>query len=735
MSTRQLRKLQKQREMEAKAAQESEGSDDGDASDEEIAPVVAKPRANLFAALGGGEEAEGETEEDDDAEESQGQGEGVKASDAHAEEPSAPAANRKNKHKKKKKKKKKNMNMNMKAKTTAPARDGEHSEDDEIDRAIKDLKIEPRPLESSAPGSASAYDDLLKVNLYHLKADHEMRNLFGRETIESINAEEEEQRRAGRRGAILQHADLETFLRAPPNARKLPEVSRRRNILIQGKEYWPMGTTGGLSMRELGKTPDGTGVEFAYAHDREYDGVQILFFERVQMGDPMGMVRLLVQFPYHVSTILQVSSVAKQDQNMALAAELCERALFSFGRVAPSSFKQALELGKARMDFRRPENRQFWLAGYHYIKSLTRKGTYRTALEWAKLLYALDRGDPYAMRHLIHVLAIRAHESSWLLDFLGQLDAQGGRDDTVYLLQSRVPATLQMGDADQARQHLVDGMQRVPWLYCALFRELNLDTPPSIWGVEAETRATMFWAKLYLYQAKDLWNSPQARALLQDVAKSIARVDAKPPPKDSVSIDVGVARLAYMDGQAPLLALVPQHILCQQPNYDFDPLPPAEEDNIFTAEGCRLPYLEQQNYGRREQGRLGEVVARMGELLDQGPVPELPDELADEILEQLRNGDLGGDWRGDGDDAGVPEPAPDEVPASSEDRGILRALVELFGFGRARGGGSVTEGEGGEEDENEEDSDEDSDDSEDSEDSEDGGYAEHVEQPGEQPGR
>lgn len=368
-----------------------------------------------------------------------------------------------------------------------------------------------------------------------------------------------------------------------------------------------------------------------------------------------------------------MSSVAKQDQNMALAAELCERALFSFGRVAPSSFKQSLELGMARMEFRRPENRQFWLAGYHYIKSLVRKGTYRTALEWAKLFYSLDRSDPYAMRHLIHFLAIRAHESKWLLDFLNQLDKEGRRDDTVYILQSRVLAMLQIGDEQQARQYLIEGMQRVPWLYCALFQALNVDTPPSVWGISCETEATEFWVKLYLYQSKDLWNIPQATRLLLDVAKSIDRVDAKSLPKDEHPIDLGVARMAYIDGQTSLLALVPRGMLEQQPNYEFDPLPPAEKDNIFTGEGCRLPWREQ----RQNPARLGGIIAQMEELLARRGPPPQEDE--DALMEQLRDGAFfGADGEAeDGDDVA-------EVPVSSEDRGMVAALIQMLGFGGAR---------------------------------------------------
>ncbi|QYS94183.1 hypothetical protein H0G86_001529 [Trichoderma simmonsii] len=655
MSTRQLRKLQKQRELEAKTVQEPEGSDD-DADDDEIAPVVAKPRANLFAALGG--EDEDEDEGDDNAHEDPEQ---ASAPEAPVEEPVAAATGRKNKKKKKK----------GKTKKAAPAPEAEQSEDDEIDRAIKELKIEQNPQAGSATSNAPTSQGLFKINLYNLKAINEMRNLFGRDTIESANAEEEEQRRGARHGIMQQQVDLETFLRGPPNARKLPEVSRRRNIFIQGREHWPMSTTGGLTLKELGKTVDG--VEYTYAHAPEYDEIQALFFAQVQMGDPMRMVHLLTQFPYHVSTLLQVSSVAKQDQNMALAAELCERALFSFGRVAPASFKQSLELGMARMDFRRPENRQFWLAGYHYIKSLIRKGTYRTALEWAKLFYSLDRSDPYAMRHLIHFLAIRAHESKWLLDFLNQLDTEGRRDDTVYILQSRVLAMLQIGDEQQARQYLIEGMQRVPWLYCALFQALNVDTPPSVWGISCETEATEFWVKLYLYQSKDLWNIPQATRLLLDVAKSIDRVDAKSLPKDEHPIDLGVARMAYIDGQTSLLALVPRGMLEQQPNYEFDPLPPAEKDNIFTGEGCRLPWREQ----RQTPARLGGIIAQMEELLARRGPPPQEDE--DALMEQLRDGAFFGanGEAEDGDDVA-------EVPVSSEDRGMVATLIQMLGFGGAR---------------------------------------------------
>lgn len=280
MSTRQLRKLQKQRELEAKVGHESESSD-GDASDDEIVPAVAKPRANLFAALGGDDGDDGDESEEVEQEAK------APASPVEEPEPAAPTTARKNKRKKKKSKKNK---------AATQAQDVENSQDDEIDRAIRELKIEPRVQDGSSQDNASALNNILKINPYNLKVANEMRNLFGRDIIESAAVDDEEQRRGARRRGMPQQMDIETFLKWPTDDRKLPESSRKRNVFIHGREHWPLKPTGGLSMKELGKTADGTGVEYTYVHNKDYDDVQTMFFVQVQMGDPMRMVYLLKRF-------------------------------------------------------------------------------------------------------------------------------------------------------------------------------------------------------------------------------------------------------------------------------------------------------------------------------------------------------------------------------------------------------------------------------------------------------
>ncbi|KAK2598134.1 hypothetical protein QQS21_005766 [Conoideocrella luteorostrata] len=592
MSSRQLRKLQQQRELEKAQEANIQEANDSDDSEKPVQPAT-KPRPSVFAVLGGGDD-----DKDEDEEEDGGNADTPLTQDAGPSfaEPASSGLKSKKKRKKQKKTKKTKSAVSQEVGTEA-----EDEVEDEIDKAIKELKLASNSAQYDHSSSEEKQNstsihrrrmnEILSINTYHLRAINEMRNLFGREIIESANVEEQQEQGSRRRQRMQQQVDLETFLREPPNAKKLPEVSLRRNVFIQGRDHWPCQSAGGLTMKEEGNSADGIATEYAYLHGKDYDAIQAFFFACVQIGDPMRMVHLLKRAPYHVSTLLQVSSVAKQDQNMALAAELCERALFAFGRVTTSAFRQDIEHGRARFDFRRPENRQFWLAGYHYLRSLVRKGTYRTALEWAKLLYALDPSDPYAMRHYIHFLAVRAYESKWLIDFIEQMEKLGDHPDITYLRQSLALAKLQTNDAEGARAVLKAGIQAVPWLYCALFQELNLDAPASIWGVNPTTDTRTFWVKLYIYQAKDLWNNAQATNLLQEVAKSQAKADVASLPSDDEAVDLGSARLAYLEGHTSLLAVAPRNLLDSQPNYEFDPLPPPEWDNIFTSGGTRLPFL------------------------------------------------------------------------------------------------------------------------------------------------
>jgi hypothetical protein len=140
---------------------------------------------------------------------------------------------------------------------------------------------------------------LLGINSQHLKVANEMRNLFGRTAVENHDDAGGPVGRGARRRQQRgqnQQVDLETALKGHHAPGKgLSELTLRRNNFIQGKEDWPKGTTGGLTMALAeGKSEDGT-MEFKYVHDQSYQTLQQTFQGSVEMGDPQNLIGLLVR--------------------------------------------------------------------------------------------------------------------------------------------------------------------------------------------------------------------------------------------------------------------------------------------------------------------------------------------------------------------------------------------------------------------------------------------------------
>jgi len=305
MATRQLRKLRKRQELLSLQNEAAEESDDE--------PIVERPRGSKFAgfaALGdmGGDDDEDEEERNEEEEEQM-----------PAEKPVEQAVPAKKSKKSKKKKKKKAKQ------TGSPAATEEQPQGDvdEIDRVLEELKLEAQQKGAEIPGAIPAADptekinQLLSINFQHLKAANEMRRLFGKAMDVAESEERTEQARQQR--TLPQNVDLETFLSirgqqgyyAPGRQAKqgMFETVLRTNPFIEGKRTWPRGSALGLKMIRI----EGGNNEFSFAHDKTYDELEASFFGLVQMYDPMQIVYFLHRYPYHVSSLIQCSKVARQD--------------------------------------------------------------------------------------------------------------------------------------------------------------------------------------------------------------------------------------------------------------------------------------------------------------------------------------------------------------------------------------------------------------------------------------
>ncbi|KAF2846323.1 Nulp1-pending protein-like protein [Plenodomus tracheiphilus IPT5] len=575
MSSRALRRAQ--RELEEKQIQKKlaqEEHDDDDESEEEVAPK-ARAKPSLFAMLGddgGGED----DDQDDDAEDEVGV-DSTRSKQDELETAPAPASSKKSKKKKKKAK--------AKAATTNAGRDAAPKESlsglDEIDQALLALNLTAngRSTDDTEQQDALSAEKqqlfkVLSIDNQNLHAANEMKKLFGRAALQATEEEARPRQRGGPQGGIA----AAIAGRNAPGNRNLASIGLRRNIFIQGKEEWPRATSGGLGMEIVERRADGS-VEYRFVHNGMYQEVQRQFQICVGSMDPERMIQLLQHNPYHISTLLQVSEIAKQQRDNATASELLERALFTFGRSVHSTFSGNLAAGKARLDFRRPENREFWLAVWRYIMTLGVRATWRTALEWARLLIAMDpEQDHYCLRLIIDQLALRGREPQAVVDLVEADYLQRLWKVPPNLAFSVALAHDRLKQPQEARSTLRNAIKEYPWLAARLCRELDISPiPKPIWGREPNGDYQELLCQMYVPKAKDLWNTTEGTSLLVEVCYSFEEeLGAGEDPYWLAQIpETDLARHVILSDDQNLISLLDTRVKSKYTSVS-DPLPPDD---------------------------------------------------------------------------------------------------------------------------------------------------------------
>ncbi|KAJ5852022.1 uncharacterized protein N7529_011407 [Penicillium soppii] len=570
MSSRAIRKLQKLREQEQKESSQQ------DESSEDEAPRPAKPKFNAFDLLNA--EDDNEEEEEEDEEDSADKLQKEPAAQRSEPEPTPPKSKKSNKKKKKKG-----------AKSSGPPKAADtktNAELDEIDRALKELSAGGHSTVGAGQSTNSqgvqdsfpkTTDELLGIDPKFLNATNEMRRLFGNVVLENFDQPSDAGagRRRDRNRQMIDLAQALTGKYSPASrGLSLGGSTQRKNVLMQGKDDWPRAPSGGLGMETVEKLSSGD-ILYKIVHNAGYQDVQRQFEQCVESMDPQRMIAHLQYNPYHISTLLQVSEIAKHQGDHAVSADLMERALFNFGRSVHSSFANRLRDGEARLDFIHAENREFWLVGWRYISNLGMKGTWRTAYEWSKLLLSLDDSDPYCMRLLIDHLALRGREYAQLVQLCTQTRFSRDWADLPNIQCSLVMAYLRLNKPQECRQQLQSAMSRFPWVFSRLAQELDLQhVPKSIWGKMPPNSSHELLTELYIIRAKDLWNTPEAVSLIMEVADSISG-EAEPNEPPEITLDI--ARHVVLSDLPKVTTHLPNHFVAGRLSAS-DPLPPYESE-------------------------------------------------------------------------------------------------------------------------------------------------------------
>lgn len=299
MSSRAIRKAQRQLAGQSLPSHDSLNPPERDEEDEDSIGAKAKP--NPFALLDesnddGGEEASSETGDVDEAQD-------LGSSEHGRQKSGSVIASSKGKRKKKRERGKgrgpvasgDNRFKTGKSDLSTQA-DGTYIDD--IDVALSSPAIKTQDLATRQP----SFDDalvtslcaLLAINLQNLNAANEMRRLFGRAALGPNNDDQTENRAGRRRGREERRHDLAGAVAGHDVAggKGLLGLSLRRNVFIPGKEEWPRATTGGLGMEVVRKGHGGV-TEYRFVHSRSYQDVQRQFQTCVASMDPNRMIQLL----------------------------------------------------------------------------------------------------------------------------------------------------------------------------------------------------------------------------------------------------------------------------------------------------------------------------------------------------------------------------------------------------------------------------------------------------------
>ncbi len=294
MSSRALRKLQREQEQQQQLEKLHKGSPQDEDEDEESEEVVKPKALNAFDMLTEDANAEdvisetAQSSEIDDLLAEAKQNEVVSTSSAKAKSKAKP---RKKKNKKKKVGNNEPVDVTTKGTNKTPKLD-------EIDLALKSLstKDSDGAYAFTKPESNDGCEELhrlLAVESRHLNALNEMKRLFGNVVLEGDESPEVPGRRHGR---AQRNLDLGGAL-AAQNSRisrgqGLAGLALRRNVFMLGKEEWPKATSGGLGMEIVEKQKDGA-TRYRFVHNTAYQDVQRQFESCVESMDPQRMIQLL----------------------------------------------------------------------------------------------------------------------------------------------------------------------------------------------------------------------------------------------------------------------------------------------------------------------------------------------------------------------------------------------------------------------------------------------------------
>ncbi|KQJ91014.1 transcription factor 25 [Brachypodium distachyon] len=277
-----------------------------------------------------------------------------------------------------------------------------------LDSILEDLSIEKKPMENSvhqndraagkeieANETTVGTSSVLTIDPKHLKAENEMRRIFGSKVVDS----------------------LENQRNIPGSSRQVRGVRRasinpRRTLLVSSPSFWPPWDKS-MAM-DLVETKSGLNY-FRYVYDPSVSHVQDLFESAKSANDLNAIAAILAKYPYHPESLLTFADLFKYSGEHQSSSDAVEKCLFALECAWHPLFSPVQ--GKYQLKYSHDTNKPFFTALFSHMKNLDRRGCHRSALEACKFLLSLDSDDPKGALFCIDYFALRSQQYKWLEQF------------------------------------------------------------------------------------------------------------------------------------------------------------------------------------------------------------------------------------------------------------------------------------------------------------------------------
>lgn len=556
MSSRVLRKLGLQGEKDLTCL-----ADDGSDTEADFSSSSGAKKKQLninrYDLLNQQSHSESEVKEDDDHE---------TAGSLNAQEGAIEAKETTRRKKKKKRKKPGKIPNN--------ARSSEDNIEDEVERSVREIN----ELLGNSGGIVASHQALearptcrkgvLSIEHRALNPNNEFKRIFGSKILQS----DQSKRRGRGRGHL------------------------KTTWLVTPKEHWPPVGKPGLSM-SLVKSENGVHY-FTYEHSVNYQQVQLKFLDAVESLNPDNIVAVINTHPYHVDALIQLSDLCRLSEDLAMAAELIERALYCLECAFHPSF--SLASGNCRLDYRKQENRALFIALFTHLTFVGARACYRTALEFCKVLLSLDpEGDPLAIVLALDFYALRAQKYDWFIQIASEWEATRNLSQLPNFAFSVAVAHFQLSagrDVELAHHLLQNALIMFPAVLLPLLEKCGVQPDSRVSGhpffaqaQNNQSSALTQLTTLYVARCYHVWKESELLPWLErNVHTVLDKVEANDPyvkecelkrAKRYPSLPYNVRRHIILSDLKDVPPTFSEGY--QSPVLSFDPLPPVDSINIY----------------------------------------------------------------------------------------------------------------------------------------------------------